>query len=88
MSFEDLGKSLEGLRALRADLDEGQTEVIARVDALIGDLDHQIQNLHDVEHRGSLLDGLRNFAEQFEAEHPKLTATSNQISLMLSGMGI
>ncbi len=93
MSLDDLHKSVDGLRVLRDELPDEQREIKARAGRLIEDLERQIEDLGDKdpgedEGWGSLLEGLRNFAEQFEAEHPRITEASNRISLMLSGMGI
>ena len=93
MSLDDLHKSVDGLRVLRDQLPEDQQEIKSRASRLIEDLERQIEDLGDrdpaeEEGWGSLLEGLRHFGEQFEAEHPRITEAANRVSMMLSGMGI
>ncbi len=85
MDQDELRLTLADLRAQR---DALSPESPARepLEKLITRLE---QHLEDPESdREGLLEGLKHSVQQFEAEHPKLTLTLNQIMMKLSAMGI
>ncbi|MCI0590326.1 MAG: DUF4404 family protein [Gammaproteobacteria bacterium] len=88
MSKEELQKSLNRLRR-EIDKLEGDNELVReRVSPLINDLEHQLENPDDARHRDPLMESVREFIEQFEVEHPRITGIFNDIMVTLSNMGI
>lgn len=87
MSRAQLEQSLERLRGELETLDAaGDT---TRLRALIDEVESQLDALESGEDDdGTLVDGLRTQIEQFEVEHPRVTAILNDIMVTLSNMGI
>ncbi|NNM01561.1 MAG: DUF4404 family protein [Gammaproteobacteria bacterium] len=88
MSKEELQKSLSALHAQVEKLDAGDPDVKARVEALVGDIERQIESPDDTEHAGGVISRLQSAIEHFEVEHPQLTGVLNRIMMTLSDMGI
>lgn len=89
MSRARLEESLERLRHELESLDADASDPrdTKRLRALIDDVESQLDALEGDED-GSLVDGLRAQVEQFEVEHPRVTAILNDIMVTLSNMGI
>lgn len=87
MSKEELQKSLSALHAQVEKLDTADPAVKARVEALVGDIERQIESPDDTEDAG-VIGRLQSAIEHFEVEHPQLTGVLNRIMMTLSDMGI
>lgn len=93
MSRAQLEQSLERLRGELEALDAAGGATAAgdttRLRALIDEVESQLDALESGEDDdGTLVDGLRTQIEQFEVEHPRVTAILNDIMVTLSNMGI
>jgi len=88
MSKEELRRSLERLRSEIDLIEENNHPARERLDRLVVDLEHQIENEDDLAHRATLLDGIPNLVDEFETNHPKVTGILNHIMVTLSNMGI
>ena len=88
MSKEDLRKTLERLRAEVSSLEKEAAPVKDRVNSLISDLEHQIQDLDDAGRRATMRDRLAKLIQQVESEHPAITGMLEQIVETLANMGI
>ena len=88
MSKEALLKSVEQLRAEIGVLDPADRDSRRKVKQLIVDLEHQIADENDHEHRASIIERLPELIEHFEAKHPNMTGILNAIMNTLGNMGI
>jgi ABC-type transporter Mla subunit MlaD len=88
MSKEDLHKTLERLRCELSALGPEAGPVKDRVNSLINDLEQQLQDLDNPEHRATMRDRLATLIEQFESKHPAITGMLDQIMTTLAGMGV
>lgn len=88
MSKEELNKSLEVLRSEIKLLDVDNKEAKNRIDQLIVDLEHQLENPEDIEHSTTLMETLPKLVGQFEVEHPRITVILEELIATLSNMGI
>jgi hypothetical protein len=87
MSKAEIHKSLERLRSELNALEGDKAVIEKRVNSLISDLERHLENLEDADHT-AMLGRIRGVVEQFEAEHPSITAVLNRIMTTLSDMGI
>ena len=87
MSGEKLRADLERLRAELSAFAPDHSGTRDRLNAIIGDIEHHVQEPDDASAHG-LLDDIRNFVGRFETEHPRATAILNDIMVTLSNMGI
>ncbi len=69
-------------------LDDSKGEIKKTMNALIDDLQHQIEHPEDNDHLQKLNAKVPEFIAKFELEHPKLAETLNEIMVILSNMGI
>ena len=83
MSSEDVRESLERLRSEIGKLEAGDETVKVRVDELISDLEHQLENPEDAAHKANVIESVRKATEQFEVEHPRVTGILNHIMTTL-----
>ena len=88
MDREEMEESLDGLRAQIRKLGKDDEPVKRRMRRLVADLERQLEDSGDSERHGLLLDSLREYIEQFEVEHPRLTGALNRIMVSLSNIGI
>ena len=88
MSKEDLQKTLERLRAEVSSLQEDAGPVRDRVNSLISDLEHQLQDLDNARLRATMRNRVATLIEQIEAEHPAITGMLQQIITALTNLGI
>jgi SMC interacting uncharacterized protein involved in chromosome segregation len=88
MSKEDLQKTLERLRAEVSSLHEDAGPVKDRVNSLITDLEHQLQDLDNAGHRATMRNRVATLIEEVEAEHPAITGMLEQIMTALTSIGI
>lgn len=88
MNKTELRDTLEGLRADLATLRFRDPQSRERVQQLVSAIERQIDNADDSESLAAVREDLSSTIERFEAEHPTLTATLNQIATSLSSMGI
>ncbi|MCG8383193.1 MAG: DUF4404 family protein [Gammaproteobacteria bacterium] len=86
----DIEKQLEQLRQLVASMDDAAPETRTRITTLITEIEQQIErepSETSEQHQG-LIDNVKESIEHFEADHPAITSTLNQIMVMLANMGI
>jgi predicted transcriptional regulator len=88
MSREEIRESLDQLRSEVEELESGDRHVKERVNELIDDLEHQLENPEDSAHKSNVIEGMRKATEQFEVEHPRVTNILNHIMVTLGNMGI
>ena len=88
MSDEKLRKSLDELRSELERLEAEEAQVRERLNALIADVETQIDSPGDAEQGQSLVQDLRRSISEFEVSHPRATAILNQIMVTLGNMGI
>ena len=88
MSKAEIGKSLEALHAEVEKLDTPDAAVKAKLLTLIGDLEQQLQNPENLSQSVAATKQIPALIEQFEADHPQMTATLGRLLTTLSGMGI
>lgn len=88
MSKEEIGKSIEALHAEIEQLDTPDPAVKEKLLALIEGMEKQIQDPDSPEHKAATTQQLPGLIEQFEADHPQVTATLSRLLTTLSGMGI
>ena len=88
MSREQLHQSLDALRAALAEFGSEDAEKRARIETLIEALERQIDAPEGAAPNAELNETLPTLVENFEVEHPRLTAILNDLMVTLSGMGI
>ena len=88
MSKEEISSSIAALHAEIEKLDTPDTAVKEKLLALIEGMEKQIQEPDSLEHRAATERELPGLIEQFEADHPQVTATLSRLLTTLSGMGI
>jgi chromosome segregation ATPase len=88
MSREQLEHALKRLRSELDDLDQGPGEANAELHALITEVEGQLDSLELGNDDTSVADKVKNYIEQFEIEHPRVTNILNEIMVTLSNMGI
>ena len=76
------------LQRLRAELDQLDGDVEARLRGVIAELEGQIEALDSAQESASMVNNLKRHIEQFEVEHPKVTNILNDVMVTLSNMGI
>ncbi|KPQ37707.1 MAG: protein of unknown function (DUF4404) [Phormidesmis priestleyi Ana] len=85
-SQAEIGASIAALHAEIEKLDTPDTAVKAKLLTLIGDLEQQLQNPQEKSEAAT--QQLPALIEQFEVDHPQITATLGRLLTTLSGMGI
>jgi hypothetical protein len=85
---EELRKSLDLLRAEVDALEGGADTVKDRINRVIADLEHQLERSEDEDPDQKLLHIIPDLIEQFETEHPGITAVLGNIMTTLSNIGI
>ncbi|NJM96694.1 MAG: DUF4404 family protein [Phormidesmis sp. RL_2_1] len=88
MTQEDVNKSLEALHAEIGKLETPDATVKAKLLALIDDVERQLQNPDNLQHKATTAQKLPSLIEQFESDHPQVTETLGRLLNTLSGMGI
>ncbi|MGB3300311.1 MAG: DUF4404 family protein [Phormidesmis sp.] len=88
MSKEEIGKSIAALHAEIEQLDTPDAAVKEKLLTLIDGLEKQLQDPDSLEHKAATEGQLPGLIEQFEADHPQVTATLARLLTTLSGMGI
>jgi hypothetical protein len=88
MSKQDLQKTLERLRAEVSSLPEDAGPVKDRVNSLINDLEHQLQDQDNAGHRATMRDRVATLIEEVEGEHPAITAMLDRIMAALTSLGL
>ncbi len=88
MSTADLNQSLEALHVEIGKLDTPDAAVKEKLLSLIDDVEKQLQNPNSPEHKETAVNKLPTLIEQFESDHPQVTATLGRLLTTLSGMGI
>ncbi len=78
-------KTKHGLKELQNELKQINSED-PKLQKLAGDIDAALEQPGDVPH--ALVHSLQHTAEEFEVNHPQLTAIINNIMNSLSGLGI
>lgn len=87
MSQEEIRESLQQLRSELDVLGDSAPEVRTRLLSLVEDLEEQLGSLPREDNPLSL-EYLRQLAEDFEVEHPRITSLVNRILVTLSNMGV
>ena len=88
MSREKLEHALERLRSELDSLGQGPEEANARLRRLIDDVERQMDSLELGNDDASVGDTIKDYIEQFEIEHPRITNILNDVMVTLSNMGI
>ncbi|MEM6452896.1 MAG: DUF4404 family protein [Cyanobacteria bacterium P01_C01_bin.69] len=88
MSQEAINQSIEALHAEIDQLDTPDSDVKDKLLSLISEVEKQMQNPDKAEHKDANLQTLPTLIEQFEAEHPKVTASLSRLLNTLSSVGI
>ncbi|PZO12639.1 MAG: hypothetical protein DCF25_17275 [Leptolyngbya foveolarum] len=88
MSQEEVGKSIQALHAEIDQLSSTDVAVKEKLLALIHDVETQLENPQDQENRDKTAQYLPTLIEQFEIEHPKVTANLSRLLNTLSSIGI
>ena len=88
MSQEEVGKSIQALHAEINQLASTDVAVKEKLLALIKDVETQLEDPQNEETRAKTTQDLPNLIEQFEADHPKVTANLSRLLTTLSGMGV
>ena len=88
MSQEEVGKSIQALHAEIDRLSSTDVAVKEKLLALIQDVEAQLENPPDQETRDKTVQHLPTLIEQFEVEHPKVTASLGRLLNTLSSIGI
>ncbi|MGO8744697.1 MAG: DUF4404 family protein [Thermoguttaceae bacterium] len=88
MTKGEFYKILERLRSEINALEGDDALVRERVNCLITDLEHQVENRGNAEHRRSIVDRLAELTERFETGHPSIAGMLEQIVATLGNIGI
>ena len=88
MSEAEINRSLEALQTEIGKLQTPDTKTKETLLALINDVEKQLQNPENAEHKDVAVQKLPTLIEQFEADHPQVTTALGRLLTTLSGMGI
>lgn len=88
MSQEEVGKSIQALHAEIDRLSSTDVAVKEKLLALIHDIETQLENPQDQETRDKTVQHLPTLIEQFEVDHPQVTANLSRLLNTLSSIGI
>ena len=88
MSQEEVGKSIQALQAEINQLSSTDVAVKEKLLALIRDVETQMTDPQNKETRDKTVQNLPTLIEQFEVEHPKVTANLSRLLNTLSSIGI
>jgi hypothetical protein len=88
MTQTDLKSLVHQLQDEIAELDAGDEDARARLQALVDTLDARLAGKVSEEEDADLIDSLRESVERFEVEHPQATGLINQIMVTLGNIGI
>ncbi len=88
MEREELQQSIEGLRSEIRKLGEDDEPIKSRMRGLLADLERQLDENEDYDEPDHLIENARDYIEQFEVEHPRLTGMLNRVMVALSDLGI
>ncbi len=88
MSQDQLRKDLAALRAECDRLDGMPGPARDRVQRLIADVEHRLEQAEDDEKDETLLDRIREELTEFEVEHPTVAAALETVMNTLSNAGI
>ncbi len=88
MSQEAISQSIEALHAEIEKLNTPDAAVKAKLLALIEGLESQLNEPDNVVHQEANKQQLAPLIEQFEADHPQVTATLGRLLDTLSSLGI
>ena len=88
MEQERLRQALDELREELERLPIDDETERARLDALVADIEHGLENPHDAAHQATVVAGIEQAISRFEVEHPRATGILNHIMVTLGNMGI
>ncbi|MEL6938835.1 MAG: DUF4404 family protein [Cyanobacteria bacterium J06598_1] len=88
MSKEAVDQSIQALHAEIDQLETSDTTVKTKLLALIETVEKQLQEPEDSGHKDANLNTLPTLIEQFESDHPQMTATLSRLLNTLSSMGV
>ena len=88
MSKEDITRSIQALHNEIEQMTTADVAVKEKLLALINNLESQMEEPDSVEKKTAKLQQLPVLIEQFEADHPKVTASLGRLRNTLSSMGI
>lgn len=88
MSKEDIAQSIQALHNEIDQLTTADVTVKEKLLALINDVETQMDKPDSAEKKKANLQQLPVLIEQFEADHPKVTASLGRLLNTLSSMGI
>ena len=87
MSKEDITRSIQALHNEIEQMTTADVAVKEKLLALINNLETQMEEPDSVEKKTANLQQLPVLIEQFEADHPKVTASLGRLLSTLSSMG-
>lgn len=88
MSQDQLRDTLDALRAETARLGAGDAEARARVEALLAELETELENPDTAALADGFGDTVQTLVTRYEVEHPNLTAVLGRVLRALESMGI
>ena len=88
MSKEEVGKSIQALHAEIDRLSDTDATVKEKLLALIHKVETQMEAPQSKETHAETVQGLPALIEQFEADHPKVTASLGRLLNTLSSIGV
>ncbi|MFT5048866.1 MAG: hypothetical protein ACI8QZ_000253 [Chlamydiales bacterium] len=88
MQSEQLRESLRQLRATIEASDLSQGPAREKLNQLISDIEHKLEDPDDAERHASLVENVKDSIQHLELEHPRATTILNQIMAALGGVGI
>lgn len=88
MSQDQLRDTLEALRAETARLGGGDSEARTRVEALLAELETELENPDTPALTAGFGDTVQALVTRYELEHPNLTAVLGRVLRALESMGI
>jgi hypothetical protein len=88
MPRKELHSLIADLKQEIAHLREDQQGSHDQIESLISDLETHLSTGKSQDWPAEIAARLRDEVEQFETEHPQITATANNIMVLLGNMGI
>ncbi|OGV67382.1 MAG: hypothetical protein A2498_14015 [Lentisphaerae bacterium RIFOXYC12_FULL_60_16] len=88
MSVERVQKLIKELRSELNRLGDRDAGIKEKAGAIIVDVERQVQKLKSGHKDSGLVKRIADLVEEFEQDHPKITAIIDNISTTLSNLGI
>ena len=88
MEQEKLRRAVDELREELGRLAIDDAAERERLERLVADIEHGIDNPEDQTHHANVIAGVEDAISRFEVEHPRATGILNHIMVTLGNMGI